>query len=180
MRCERNFLRTAFLAALLICCILMPVPVHGISGGSNWILTEYADLSGKQGMFYSLYNEAQDSLILIDGGWTSNADTVREVIRSHGGHVRAWILTHYHEDHCGAFNALWDEYRDRIDFVYANPLDAGAFKEAVMDWDTPEDTIEIRHTAHSREGFALGAVHAAEWLVSQPSGVYPFERTLTF
>ena len=45
-------------------------------------------------------------------------------------------------------------------------------------WDSPEDTIEITHTAHGREGFALGAVHAAEWLVLQPSGVYPFEETL--
>lgn len=50
----------------------------------------------------------------------------------------------------------------------------------VVTWESPEDTIEIRHTAHSREGFAIGAVHAAEWLVSQPAGVYPFERTLTF
>jgi 4-hydroxy-tetrahydrodipicolinate reductase len=29
------------------------------------------------------------------------------------------------------------------------------------------DTIEITHTAHSREGFALGALVAAEWLVGQ-------------
>ena len=26
------------------------------------------------------------------------------------------------------------------------------------------DTIEIKHTAHSRQGFALGAVIAAEWM----------------
>ncbi len=45
-------------------------------------------------------------------------------------------------------------------------------------WESPEDTIEITHTAHSREGFARGAVHAAERLVSQPSGVYPFEKCL--
>ena len=45
-------------------------------------------------------------------------------------------------------------------------------------WDSPEDTIEITHTAHGREGFARGAVHAAEWLVLQPSGVYPFEKCL--
>ena len=45
-------------------------------------------------------------------------------------------------------------------------------------WNSPEDTIEITHTAHGREGFARGAVHAAEWLVNQPTGVYPFERTL--
>lgn len=30
--------------------------------------------------------------------------------------------------------------------------------------DSPADTIEIRHTARSRGGFALGAVMAAEWL----------------
>lgn len=29
------------------------------------------------------------------------------------------------------------------------------------------DTIEITHTAHSREGFALGAVVAAEWLANK-------------
>ena len=43
-------------------------------------------------------------------------------------------------------------------------------------WSSPEDTIEITHTAYGREGFALGAVLAAEWLVLQPSGVYPFEN----
>jgi 4-hydroxy-tetrahydrodipicolinate reductase len=31
-------------------------------------------------------------------------------------------------------------------------------------FDSPSDSIEISHTARSREGFALGAVIAAEWL----------------
>ena len=31
-------------------------------------------------------------------------------------------------------------------------------------WDSPQDTITISHSAKSREGFALGAVLAAEWL----------------
>ncbi len=31
-------------------------------------------------------------------------------------------------------------------------------------YDSEVDSIEIKHTAHSREGFALGAVIAAEWL----------------
>lgn len=31
-------------------------------------------------------------------------------------------------------------------------------------WDSPVDTITIEHRAKSREGFALGAVVAAEWL----------------
>ena len=45
-------------------------------------------------------------------------------------------------------------------------------------WSSPEDTIEITHTAHGREGFARGAVLAAEWLLLQPAGVYPFEKCL--
>ena len=32
-------------------------------------------------------------------------------------------------------------------------------------FDSPADTIEITHTARNREGFASGAVHAAEWLL---------------
>lgn len=34
--------------------------------------------------------------------------------------------------------------------------------------DSTADTLEIRHTARNRSGFALGAVLAAEWLVVRP------------
>ena len=39
------------------------------------------------------------------------------------------------------------------------------------------DDIEIKHTAHSREGFALGAVIAAEWLQGK-SGVFGMKDVL--
>lgn len=39
------------------------------------------------------------------------------------------------------------------------------------------DTIEIKHTAHSREGFALGSVIAAEWLVGK-KGVFTMKDVL--
>ncbi len=39
------------------------------------------------------------------------------------------------------------------------------------------DAIEIKHTAHSREGFALGAVIAAEWLAGK-KGVYSMKDVL--
>ena len=44
--------------------------------------------------------------MLIDGGHTTDADEVREVIKEHGNHVAAWILTHPHPDHVGAFNEI--------------------------------------------------------------------------
>jgi 4-hydroxy-tetrahydrodipicolinate reductase len=37
-------------------------------------------------------------------------------------------------------------------------------------FDSPADTIEIRHTARSRDGLALGAIRAAEWLVNAAPG----------
>jgi 4-hydroxy-tetrahydrodipicolinate reductase len=39
------------------------------------------------------------------------------------------------------------------------------------------DTIDIKHTAHSRDGFALGAVIAAEWLVDK-KGVFTMKDVL--
>jgi 4-hydroxy-tetrahydrodipicolinate reductase len=38
------------------------------------------------------------------------------------------------------------------------------------------DVLELRHDAHSRRGFAQGAVRAAEWLAHQPSGVWDFRE----
>ncbi len=39
------------------------------------------------------------------------------------------------------------------------------------------DTIDIKHTAHNRDGFALGAVIAAEWLVDK-KGVFTMKNVL--
>lgn len=39
------------------------------------------------------------------------------------------------------------------------------------------DTIEIKHTAHNRKGFALGAVIAAEWIVGK-TGIYTMKDVL--
>lgn len=45
-------------------------------------------------------------------------------------------------------------------------------------YDSSVDQIEIKHTAHSREGFALGAVIAAEWLVNK-KGVFTMKDVLS-
>jgi 4-hydroxy-tetrahydrodipicolinate reductase len=46
-------------------------------------------------------------------------------------------------------------------------------------FDSPADTIEITHTARSREGLASGAIAAAEWLAAAPrAGVFTMEDVL--
>ena len=42
----------------------------------------------------------------------------------------------------------------------------------IVTYDSPVDSITIKHEAKSREGFALGAVVAAEFLAGKPAGFY--------
>jgi 4-hydroxy-tetrahydrodipicolinate reductase len=44
-------------------------------------------------------------------------------------------------------------------------------------FDSPADTITVRHTARSREGFARGALEAARWIAGK-KGFYEFREIL--
>lgn len=46
-----------------------------------------------------------------------------------------------------------------------------------INYESEVDTITIEHTAHTREGFALGAVIAAEWIVGK-TGVFTMNDVL--
>ena len=46
-----------------------------------------------------------------------------------------------------------------------------------VDYDSNIDQIRIQHTAHSRKGFAMGAVIAAEWLLGK-KGVFSMQDVL--
>ena len=49
----------------------------------------------------------------------------------------------------------------------------------VVKYESPIDDIEIKHTAHSRDGFALGAVLVAEWAQNK-KGVLSMDDFLKF
>ncbi len=46
-----------------------------------------------------------------------------------------------------------------------------------ISYESPVDTIEIKHEAHNREGFALGAVIASEWIQGK-TGVFSMKDVL--
>ena len=62
--------------------------------------------------------------------------------------------------------------------ITAKRIDPAPGTHRIM-YDSPIDTIEITHTAHSREGFATGAVLAAEWLLGK-KGVFTMKDMLGF
>lgn len=57
-------------------------------------------------------------VVVVDGGWTCDLDTLRRRLREITGeevpHVDAWFLSHSHEDHIDAFLKLWGECPDAI------------------------------------------------------------------
>jgi 4-hydroxy-tetrahydrodipicolinate reductase len=62
---------------------------------------------------------------------------------------------------------------------YSKPIDVSSSRAGVhpgtheIGFDSGADTITIRHTARSREGFARGALRAARWLKGK-KGVFDF------
>lgn len=68
--------------------------------------------------------EAGGKLLVIDGGFDFEADTLYEKIKALGGHVDAWFFTHPHIDHYGAFIGIMEscEKDIQVDGVYFNFL----------------------------------------------------------
>lgn len=65
--------------------------------------------------------ESGDAVVVLDGGFPSEAPHLYETLKELGGHVTAWFLTHFHDDHFGAFLTILQEHPDIIvDKVYCN------------------------------------------------------------
>ena len=66
---------------------------------------------------------------------------------------------------------------------YSRPIDISSNRAGKqpgtheIGFDSAADTITLRHTARSREGFARGALKAARWIL-QHKGVFTFEDVL--
>ena len=75
-------------------------------------------------------------------------------------------------------NSGWE-----LDTRDENKLNISALREGdvkgthIVSYSSQIDTISIKHEAHSREGFALGAILAAEWLPGK-KGVYGMKDVL--
>ncbi|MGA0555141.1 4-hydroxy-tetrahydrodipicolinate reductase [Larkinella sp. VNQ87] len=75
-------------------------------------------------------------------------------------------------------NRWINETAEESDAVVIESLREGTVPGThVVRYDSDVDTIEISHVAHSRQGFALGAVVAGEWLAGR-QGVFGMEDLL--
>ncbi|GAB3647891.1 4-hydroxy-tetrahydrodipicolinate reductase [Echinicola sediminis] len=77
----------------------------------------------------------------------------------------------------------WDLDTEMGDTEHSLPIKATREDPApgthIVTYQSEIDDIEIKHTAHSRKGFALGAVLVSEWIIDK-KGVLSMDDFLTF
>ncbi len=129
----RKWLWSLWIAGMILLCFLFPV---GTQAASYWTVTQRGTASGSQGMFYTI-TDSRGRLIIIDGGWESDANRVLSVIRRHQNHVYAWFITHPHSDHVGAFNRIMStRNRIRVDHIYVTAVNGARYRAtADASWD---------------------------------------------
>jgi 4-hydroxy-tetrahydrodipicolinate reductase len=94
----------------------------------------------------------------------------------------AWEIHHSAKKDApsGTLNALASQIRDS---GYTRTLTLASNRAGAhpgtheVGFDSPADTITLRHTARSREGFARGALRAAQWIANK-KGVHEFRNIL--
>ena len=134
----RFFLCEAVLFALLAAAILCYRRIMKPSGPDRWTVTQYAP-DERNASFYTIYNPAK-GLIVVDGGWEEDAEYVRGVLASLGGKVDAWLLTHPHPDHIGAFVKIWQDPGDlQIGDLYTVEMASPEDCLEVAPWDTVDE-----------------------------------------
>lgn len=127
------------IAAILGICLMAGFVLYRkwdrIFPKDQWIVIQYGprDMNSS---FYTIHNPHR-GLIVVDGGWKEDAVYVRDVINMWGGTVDAWIITHPHQDHVGAFNEVYkDPQGIEIRDVYTVDMASPEECLSVASWDS--------------------------------------------
>ena len=100
-----------------------------------WNVTQYESVTGNQAMIYAI-TDRYNRLVLIDGGYTQDAKLVRSIIKKYHNCVYAWILTHPHPDHIGAFNAIMANNKDiKVNRIFATKVNSKRYRETARSYD---------------------------------------------
>ncbi len=130
----------------------------------------YGEGAVNQMMGYVIVTE-DNKLVVIDGGYASNAEPLLELLKKESGGskpvVSAWFLTHCHSDHVLAFAEIVDKHLAEVDIkaVYsANPTRDEIAEyvngESVPTYDKLSAALErlpgLCHSVHTGDKYSVG------------------------
>ena len=145
----------------------------------EWIITQYGGADGVPLTFYTMQDK-EGHLIVIDGGRAEDVSYVRKQINTLGGHVDAWIITHPHGEHAGAFMEIYKKPKKiQIDKVYTmempiekkvlpqDPKGEDNLYEQWQDLDIPEKEMVHAKDTFEVEGLAFRILNAYDDYVDE-------------
>ena len=96
---------------------------------TKYKITQYKDVEGYQCMCY-MVESTEGGLVVVDGGRAWQTEWLVKQIQKKGGVVDAWIITHPHDDHCGALASIleaeWDKSHIEIKQILIGEMDYAA------------------------------------------------------
>lgn len=98
-------------------------------------LTMYANHDTTAQLLSVIIENGEGGLIVVDGGWTDNAESLLTQIKAKGGHVSAWLITHPDSDHAGALADILYKHPGEItiDGIYYSFLDDSWYAQKDQD-----------------------------------------------
>lgn len=147
--------------------------------------------------------ELKKNLVIGTTGWYDKLDSAEELVKkggigvvygpnfSIGVHLMSELVKKAHQlmEHFPEYDIAGVEYhhKHKVDSPSGTALSLNVpfssvrigtmFGTHTVLFDSPEDLIEITHRAKGREGFAKGALKAAEWIFGK-KGFYHFDHYL--
>ena len=115
----------------------------------HFTMTQISSATDTIGNSY-LFKTAGGKVIMVDGGFASDAENLRGKIKEAGGHVDLWFITHPHEDHMEAsVTILKDPQGITVDkYIYSRvpdeylDLEQGSAEHARSYYFTLDNTLE--------------------------------------
>ena len=147
------------LLAIVLCSLL-----SGCSKKNpcEWTVTQYPVTNNVQGLIYTIENNKGD-LAIVDGGYTTDAETLKKIITLHDNHVAVWIITHPHPDHVGAFNEIMIEPGDiQVDEIYSVDVNIERYRETAQYYDGYESCEQFYHILESVDSSKIHYVHSGD------------------
>ena len=96
--------------------------------GDEWYVTQYGPNWG-QNYLYTV-EDADNNLIIIDGGHYGNLRHLERIIRDHDYHVTAWIITTLNDHHIGS---VYDVLREDGDLITIDNIYIQNYTDGMLD-----------------------------------------------
>lgn len=89
-----------------------------------------------------------DGLIVVDGGWDTNGESLLKELKARGGNVKAWLITHPHRDHAYALAYILNNHANEVNIenIYYSFFD--------RDWYVKNDDESVMIYDALMSGFA--------------------------